>query len=221
MSVREAADALRRGGFVLLHDAEGRENEFDMVAAAQFVTPGHVATMRSQAGGLLCTAVEHGLAARLGLPYMHNILAGAGLPPAMIQGLAPYGDHPTFSIYVNHASSYTGVTDTDRSRTIREVAALYDTDHTREEFARSFRTPGHVPLLVASEGLLESRVGHTEMSVYLVRVAGLRPVAAICEMMDSHTHSALDADGAAAYAKRHGLPTVESQELLEHAGVGR
>ena len=221
MSVQDAAEALRRGRFILLHDSEGRENEFDMVAAAQFVTPDHVATMRSRAGGLLCVAVEHDLASRLELRYMHDILSTAGLPPAMIQGLAPYGDHPTFSIYVNHSSSYTGVSDTDRSRTIREVAALYDVDDARGEFARSFRAPGHVPLLLASEGLLESRTGHTEMSVYLAKVAGLLPVAAICEMMDSRTHLALDADGAAAYARRYGLPVVESSQLLEHAGVVR
>lgn len=221
MSVQDATGALRRGGFVLLHDSEGRENEFDMVAAAQFVTPEHVATMRNRAGGLLCVAVDHALASRLKLRYMHDILSAAGLPPTMIQGLAPYGDHPTFSIYVNHSSSYTGVSDTDRSRTIREVAALHDTDDARGEFARSFRAPGHVPLLLASEGLLGSRMGHTEMSVYLAQVAGLRPVAAICEMMDSRTHLALDADGAAAYARQYGLPVVESRELLEHAGVVR
>ena len=219
MSIQDAAAALRQGRFVLLHDSEGRENEFDMVAAAQFVTPKHVATMRSRAGGLLCVAIEYGLAARLDLPYMHDILATTGLPPTMIQGLAPYGDHPTFSIYVNHSSSYTGVTDIDRSRTIREVAALYNTDDTREAFVRSFRTPGHVPLLVASDGLLVSRTGHTEMSVYLAKTAGLRPVTAICEMMDSETHLALDAEGAAAYAKQHGLPVVESYDILEHAEV--
>ena len=221
MSVQDASEALRRGGFILLHDSEGRENEFDMVAAAQFVTPRHVATMRSRAGGLLCVAVEYDLASRLKLRYMHDILTTAGLPPTMIQGLAPYGDHPTFSIYVNHSSSYTGVSDTDRSRTIREVAALHDVDDARAEFARSFRAPGHVPLLLASEDLLESRTGHTEMSVYLVKAAGLLPVAAICEMMDSRTHLALDADGAAEYARRYGLPVVESGELLEHAGVTR
>lgn len=219
MPVRDALDALRRGGFILLHDSKGRENEFDMVAAAQFVTPGSVATMRRSAGGLLCVAIGRPLADRLGLSYMHEMLAASGLPREMIQGLAPYGDHPTFSIHINHSDSYTGVTDADRSKTIREVAALHDARHAREAFARSFRTPGHVPLLVASEGLLESRAGHTEMSVYLAGEAGLRPAAAVCEMLDSETHMALDAEGAAAYAERHALPVVESRELLEHAGV--
>lgn len=219
MSVGGAIDALRRGKFILLHDSQGREDEFDMVVAAQFATPNGVATMRSQAGGLLCAAMDHRMAGLLGLSYMHNILATSKLPQKMIQGLAPYGDHPTFSIHVNHFDSYTGVTDTDRSRTIRELAALYDARYPRETFASSFRTPGHVPLLVASEGLLKSRVGHTEMSVYLVGAAGLHPVSAVCEMLDSETYVALNADGAAAYAKRHGLPLVESYEILEHAGV--
>ena len=219
VSIHDAAQVLRRGGFVLMHDAEKRENEFDMVAAAELVTPVHVARMRSDAGGLICAALEGEFAASLGLRYMHEMLAESSVPGEMILGRAPYGDHPTFSIYVNHIRTYTGVTDADRALTISEVAALYGRDGAGRFFRESFRTPGHVPLLVASPGLLEARTGHTEMSVYLARMAGLRPAAAICEMVDSKTHLALDGAGAAEYAERNDIPIVQLDELLEHAGV--
>lgn len=203
-----------------MHDAEGRENEFDMVAAAEMVTPDHIATMRSQAGGLICLALDGGFAGRLGLRYLHEVLAESSVPDEMIMGRAPYGDHPTFSMYVNHRQTYTGVTDTDRARTIREVAALHGLEDAGRLFKESFLTPGHVPLLIASPDLLESRMGHTEMSVYLAGAAGLRPVAAICEMMDGRTHLALDEAGAAEYARNNGIPVVGLDELLEHAGAG-
>ena len=96
MPVRDALDALRRGGFVLLHDSKGRENEFDMVAAAQFVTPGSVATMRRSAGGLLCVAIGRPLADRLGLSYMHEMLAASGLPRDST-GRSPWASSPRSS----------------------------------------------------------------------------------------------------------------------------
>ncbi len=220
MSVDDAIQSLRRGGFVLLHDAEGRENEFDMVVAAEMATPDHVAAMRRQAGGLICLALDGGFARTLGLRYLHEVLAeSSAIPDEMIMGMAPYGDHPTFSMYVNHRETYTGVTDTDRARTIREVVALHGREDAGRLFRESFLTPGHVPLLVASPGLLGTRMGHTEMSVYLAGAAGLRPAAAICEMMDSDTHLALDGAGAAEYAGRNDIPVVGLDELLEHAGA--
>ena len=220
MSIEASLQSLRRGEFVLLFDSAGRENEVDMVVAAQHVTPEHVARMRQHAGGLLCVALDHGFAESLRLRYMHEILSdsSSSVPgKEMIMGLAPYGDRPTFSLSVNHYRTYTGITDRDRSLTIREMAALFDIDNRQKRFASSFKTPGHVPLLIASGGLLAARQGHTELSVYLARLAGLAPVTAICEMMDSQTYSALSVDRAGLYARQNGIPLLDGRELLEHA----
>ena len=221
MSLESALESLRRGEFVLLYDSAGRENEIDMVVAAEFVTPEHVARMRMHAGGLLCVAVEHGLADSLGLRYMHEMLAECVPDREMIMGLAPYGDHPTFSLSVNHYRTYTGITDRDRSQTIREMAAICHVENKQKKFVSSFKTPGHVPLLIASKGLLAARQGHTEMSVYLARTAGLTPVTAICEMMDAQTYAALSVDKAAVFAKQNGIPLIDGKELLEYAKVNR
>lgn len=220
MTLESGLESLKRGEFVLLFDSAGRENEIDMVVAAEFVTPEHVARMRQHAGGLLCIAIDHTFANSLELRYMHEILAESSISnKEMIMGLAPYGDHPTFSISVNHYQTYTGITDKDRSLTIREMANIFNVENKQKKFVSSFKTPGHVPLLIASKGLLATRQGHTEMSVYLTQIAGLTPVTAICEMMDAETYTALSIDKAEKYAKQNAIPLIDGKELLEFAKV--
>ncbi len=219
MYLESALDSLRRGEFILLYDSAGRENEIDMVVAAEFITPEHIVRMRQNGGGLLCMAIDHNFARSLGLRYMHDILSDALSDDAMIMGLAPYGDHPTFSLSVNHYQTFTGITDRDRALTIKEMAKLFNVENPKRRFISSFKTPGHVPLLIASKDLLNVRQGHTEMSVYLNHIAGLVPITAICEMMDAHTYNALSLDKAAKFAKDNGIPLVDGKELVEYAKV--
>jgi len=219
MSLESGLESLKRGEFVLLFDSAGRENEIDMVVAAEYVTPEHVARMRQNAGGLLCIAIDNDFANSLGLRYMHDILGESSTDKEMIMGLAPYGDRPTFSISINHYQTYTGITDKDRSLTIREMAKIFKIENKKRRFVSSFKTPGHVPLLLASKGLLENRQGHTEMSIYLTKLAGLTPVTAICEMMDAETYSALSVDKAEKYAKQNAIPLIDGKELLEYSKV--
>ncbi|MBT5278984.1 MAG: 3,4-dihydroxy-2-butanone-4-phosphate synthase [Nitrosopumilus sp.] len=220
MSLENGLESLKRGEFVLLFDSAGRENEIDMVVAAEFITPEHVARMRQNAGGLLCIALENNFAKSLELQYMHDLLVSSSISnKEMIMGLAPYGDYPTFSLSVNHYQTYTGITDKDRALTIMEMANIYKVDNKQKKFVSSFKTPGHVPLLIASEGLLTSRQGHTEMSVYLAKTAGLTPVTAICEMMDAETYTALSVDKAEKFGKQNGIPLIDGKELLEYAKV--
>ena len=160
---------------------------------------------------------------KLQLKYMHEILSKSNDididSKKMIMGTAPYGDHPTFSIHINHKQTFTGITDRDRALTIKEMANLYDSDDPKADFISSFKTPGHVPLLLASNGLLNVRTGHTEMSIYLAKLAKLYPITAICEMMDSQTYSALSVEKAEKYAKENAIPFVDGKELLRFAKV--
>ena len=223
MVLESAIASLKRGEFVLLHDSAGRENEIDMVAAAEFVTPEHVARMRQHGGGLICIAIDNSFGQNLGIKYMHDILSNSdsfdSKSKEMIMGLAPYGDHPTFSITINHYQTYTGITDRDGALTIREMANLFRIENKRNKFVSSFKTPGHVPLLIGSRGLLASRQGHTEMSIYLAQLAELVPVTAICEMMDAETYSALSFEKAQHYAKQNAIPFIDGKELIEYTKV--
>src|SRR5689334_3814618 len=112
VSLDEAISSLRRGNFILLHDGGTRENEVDLVVAAEFVTPAHITRMRQDAGGLICMSIDYQFAANLGLKYMHEILSSSENfdegSKKMIIGTAPYGDRPSFSISVNHKDTFTG-----------------------------------------------------------------------------------------------------------------
>ena len=84
-----------------------------------------------------------------------------------------------------------------------------------EEFANSFVAPGHVPILIASTRLLDERAGHTELSIYLMKLARLIPAAVICEMLDSTTYKALSVSKAKKYANKAGIILLESDQLLK------
>jgi 3,4-dihydroxy 2-butanone 4-phosphate synthase len=217
--------ALKAGKFVLVHDDKGRENEIDMVVAAEQIKPQHIATMRKDAGGLVCLAIANEITAKLGLVYMHDMIAGMGkVNPVfskLTEGKAAYGDKPSFSISVNHRSTYTGITDHDRALTISKMAEICKTidNGAVEEFAKNFRAPGHVPILIASKRLLHDRMGHTELCVYLAKLAGIVPAVAICEMMDSATHRALSIEAAQEYANKSNIPLIEASQLKAHAKV--
>ena len=218
-------DALRGGRFVLVHDDKRREDEVDMVIAAEHIRPQHVAVMRNDAGGLLCLAIANEITVKLGLAYMHDIMQSlSNINPIfskLTEGKSPYGDKPSFSITVNHRNTYTGITDTDRALTISKMADVCRKINYGgvEEFARDFRAPGHVQILIASKGLIYERRGHTELCVYLMQLAGLIPAVAICEMLDSTTHRALSINKARKYANKTGIPLLEASQLNTHAKV--
>lgn len=225
MSLAEAISALKAGKFVLVHDDKGRENEIDMVVAAEHTTPQHIAVMRTDAGGLVCLAIANEITTKLGLVYMHDMIAGMGkVNPVftkLTEGKAAYGDKPAFSIAVNHRSTFTGITDQDRALTISKMAQVCKNIDSGgvDEFANDFRAPGHVPILIASRRLLQDRMGHTELCVYLTKLAGMSPAVAICEMMDSTTHRALSIEAAQGYAAKFDIPLVDASELKAHARV--
>lgn len=216
---------LKAGKLVLVYDGRGRENEVDMVVSAEQITPGHIASMRTDAGGLICLAIPHEVASKLGLVYMHDMIASFGkVNPVfsrLTEGRAAYGDRPSFSISINHRDTFTGITDNDRALTISKMAAVCSKIETTgvEDFSKGFRAPGHVPILIASKRLLQDRMGHTELCVYLARLADTTQAVVMCEMMDSVTHRSLSVDDAKVYARNHGIPLVDAGELKAHAKV--
>ncbi len=109
MSLGTGLESLKRGEFVLLFDSAGRENEIDMVVAAEFITPEHVARMRQNAGGLLCIALEHNFAKSLELQYMHELLSSSSISnKEMIMGLAPYGDYISQQDFIEKLFNFYG-----------------------------------------------------------------------------------------------------------------
>ncbi len=204
----------------MIHDDKKREDEVDMVIAAEHVKPHHIASMRNQAGGLICLAVTNEITSRLGLMYMIDILRSMTHLNSMFSRIAssrsPYGDFPSFSISINHRDTFTGITDIDRALTISRMAEVCRNIDSGgvDEFAKSFRAPGHIPILIASNSLLAERIGHTELSIYLMHLAKLVPAVVICEMLDSTTHKALSVHKAEDYAKESGIVLLEAEQIL-------
>ncbi len=218
----EAIIELQSGRPILVYDSDGREEETDIVIAAEHVTPEYVRMLRRDGGGLLCLALHPGIAERLGLPFLTDVWkeASAKFPvfTALWPNDIPYDEKSAFSITVNHRKTFTGISDFDRTLTITELAGLgrkaLNGGLDPGEFGSLFRSPGHIILLRAAEGLLERRKGHTELSVSLMEMAGLTPMAAICEMLGEN-HESLDIKGAKAFAKEHSLVFIEGRETIK------
>ncbi|PSQ33566.1 3,4-dihydroxy-2-butanone-4-phosphate synthase [Halobacteriales archaeon SW_10_68_16] len=211
--VESAIEAFRHGRPVCIHDAADREGETDIVYPAGAVTPDAVAHMRNDAGGLVCVALSAAVADAFGLPYVREVLDH----PAAHDGELAYGDRSSFSLTVNHRETHTGITDEDRSLTIRALADAA-ADPETFDFAATFHAPGHVHLLRAAPGLLADRQGHTEMAIALAGAADLPPAAVVCEMLDDETGGALPPAAARAYAERNDIPYVEGASIVERFG---
>ncbi|HON81958.1 MAG TPA: 3,4-dihydroxy-2-butanone-4-phosphate synthase [Methanoregulaceae archaeon] len=219
--IQDALQALREGKFILLYDFDDREGETDFAIRADRVMPADVARMRRDGGGLICTAIPSRAADRLGLPFATDLLRSC---PGMegMAGPVPYDpkNRSSFSLWVNHRDTWTGVTDNDRALTIRAIAdqVSMTLNGGGENFHSQFRSPGHVALLRADEKLLDQRRGQTELSIALATMAGITPAITICEMLDEQSGTALSKAGAQAYARSHGLVFIEGSEVVEAWG---
>jgi len=223
VDLQRAIEALRTGAFILVYDGDGREAETDLTIASEFVSPASIRTLRKEAGGLICMTLSGEVRARIGLPFMADVLRRATPTYPVLGAISTedmkYDRHSAFSISVNHRETFTGVTDIDRAKTISRLAAIAKEATKRENgwaadvFANEFRSPGHVPLLNAAGPLLAERRGHTELTTALMIMAGLAPTATICEMMADDGH-AVSKEDAKAYARARNLVFLEGQDIV-------
>lgn len=223
-SIRSAVEKLRQGEFVLIHDADERENETDFVIASEFVTAESIRYMRKEGGGLIFLMISNDIAQKLQLPFLSDLYADLEDKYPVLKRLIaddiPYDTKSSFSVYINHRDTFTGITDKDRSLTIAEFAHLSKqlSGKTDKEildlFGSRFRSPGHVPICVASKQPLTSRFGHTELSTALLTMAGLTPVASGCEIMGDDG-KALSKEKARKLAQNHDFAFVEGEEIIQ------
>lgn len=195
ITVEQAIEDFRQGRFVIIVDDPNRENEGDLCIAAELVTPDAINFMAREARGLICTPLAAEWIDRLDLPAM--VATGVNS--------SRFGTAFTISVEAREGVT-TGISAYDRAVTIAKLA---DPDATRADFAM----PGHVFPLRAREGGVLERGGQTEASVDLARLAGLHPVAVICEIMDD--------DGRMArlprlehFAREHGVGIVTVADLV-------
>ncbi|MBP3240033.1 MAG: bifunctional 3,4-dihydroxy-2-butanone-4-phosphate synthase/GTP cyclohydrolase II [Oribacterium sp.] len=161
-TIEKALEDLRNGKIILCSDDPDRENECDMICAAEFATQENINFMASYAKGLICTPISEKHAGRL------------GLPPMVIENT---DNHETaFTVSVDHVETTTGISAKERGFTMQRLAAA-------DSKPTDFRRPGHVFPLISRKGGVLTRNGHTEATVDLMRLAGLTECGVCCEIM--------------------------------------
>jgi 3,4-dihydroxy 2-butanone 4-phosphate synthase / GTP cyclohydrolase II len=194
-TIEQAIEDIARGRMVVVVDDEERENEGDLICAADKVTPEHIAFMVRHCSGIICVPMEAKRLERLNLPLMAP------------NSSDPMGTAFTISVDAQEGTT-TGISATDRAETVR---VLIDPQSTANDLAR----PGHVFPLRYTEGGVLRRAGHTEAAVDLARMAGLYPAGVLCEVVHE--------DGTVArlpelteFAREHGLTIVSIADLIAY-----
>jgi len=195
MTVEEAVEEIRNGRPIIVTDDEDRENEGDIVIAAEFCTPEMVNLMATHARGLICVPLTEERADQLNLMPMADV------------NTAPLGT--AFTISVEAAEGVTtGISAADRSKTIRMLA-------NPEAGPRSFTRPGHIFPLRAKAGGVLVRAGQTEASVDLCRMAGVEPVAVVCEIIKDDGSMARMPD-LEKFARKHEMKILTVADLIAY-----
>ncbi len=193
--IEDILDDLRQGKMVILMDDEDRENEGDLLMAAECVTPGDINFMARYGRGLICLTLTEDHCRKLDLPLMVN------------NNRTPYATNFTVSIEAAEGVT-TGISAADRAKTV-QVAV------NEEVRADDIITPGHVFPLMAQKGGVLSRAGHTEAGVDLAALAGLRPASVICEILKDDGTMARMPD-LLEFAKQHKLRIGTIEDLIRY-----
>ena len=192
--VEKAIEEIKKGHMVIMMDDADRENEGDLVYAATFSTPDMVNFMAKEARGLICTPITKALATKLDLLPMvkHNV-----------------SNHETaFTVSIDSTVATTGISAAERDDCICKLASP-------QTVASDFVRPGHIFPLIAKDGGVLVRTGHTEGSVDLCKLAGLAPTAVICEIIKDDGTMAR-ADDLEIFAKKHTMSIVYISDIVAY-----
>jgi len=193
--VAEALRAIKRGEIVVVMDDDGRENEGDLILAASQCTPEKLAFIIRHTSGIVCAAMPGAEARRL------------NLAPMVADNDAPHSTAFTITVDYKHGTT-TGISAADRSATVRNLA-------NPNSGAADFVRPGHVFPLIAREGGVLTRSGHTEAAVDLCKLAGLPPVGALCELVNDDG-TVKRGPQVKAFAEEHGLRWLTVADLITY-----
>ncbi|HNC07003.1 MAG TPA: 3,4-dihydroxy-2-butanone-4-phosphate synthase, partial [Solirubrobacterales bacterium] len=194
-TIEEALEEIRAGRMIIVTDDEDRENEGDLVMAAQFATPEAINFMAKEGRGLICLSLTAQRCDQLGLRLM------------TAKNEAPL--ETAFTVSIEAAEGVTtGISAHDRAHTVQ---VAIDPDAT----PRDIVVPGHVFPLKAKDGGVLERTGHTEAAVDLARLAGVSPAGVICEVMNEDGTMAR-VDDLVGYAEKHGLKMVTIADLIAY-----
>lgn len=191
---------LKEGGMVIVVDAQERENEGDLLCAAEFMTPEKVNFMMRRAAGVLCAPLTQDVADRL------------QLSPIVDRDANTSAHQTPFLMQVDHRSAGTGVSAENRALTLN---ALADPNSQKSDFVK----PGHVNPLLAREGGVLRRAGHTEAAIDLLKMAGLTPVGCIIEICSERGYGMAELDELEALSTSSDIPIITIADIIQHRRI--
>ncbi|KAF7715815.1 3,4-dihydroxy-2-butanone 4-phosphate synthase (DHBP synthase) [Penicillium ucsense] len=207
-SIEDTIAAFKNGEFIIVLDSQDRENEGDLIIAAESITAAQMAFLVRYTSGLICAPIPPDLATRLALPQM------------VAENADPKGTAYTLTIDASDDSVTTGISAEDRALTCRTLASP-------DAQVDSFRRPGHIIPLQARAGGVRERTGHTEAAVEFCRLAGKAPVGVIAELVEageivegvpeiSGNNGMMRRDGCLQFGKKWGIKTCTIEDLVEY-----
>ncbi len=199
-SLDDALRQLRAGGMIIVLDAQERENEGDLICAAEFMTPENVDFMLRKGAGVLCAPVTQETADRL------------RLVPIVDRESNTTPHQTPFLIPIDHRDSGTGVSAEARSRTLQSLADP-------QSQARDFVRPGHVSPLLAREGGVLRRAGHTEATIDLMKMAGLTHVGCLIEICSQRGPGMAELEELNELARAYNLPIITISQIIQHRRI--
>ncbi len=195
-TIEEAIHYLKKGGIIIVVDDEDRENEGDFVALAEYCTAETINKMATYGKGLICTPISTELAHKLALPPMvaHNT-----------------DNHETaFTVSIDYKQTETGISAFERALTIEKLITSED--------PQDFRRPGHIFPLIAKDGGVRVRRGHTEAAIELAKLAGAKEAGVICEIMSADGHMARLPE-LQRLAEKMDCPLISIEQLVNYTNM--
>ncbi|KAL4892700.1 DHBP synthase RibB-like alpha/beta domain-containing protein [Aspergillus ambiguus] len=207
-SIEDTISAFRNGEFIIVLDSQDRENEGDLIIAAESITAAQMAFLVRYTSGLICAPITPDIASRLHLPQM------------VIENADPKGTAYTISIDSSDPSVTTGISAEDRSLACRTLASP-------TAAPEDFRRPGHIIPLQARSGGVRERKGHTEAAVEFCRLAGKAPAGVIAELVEDGeivegvpeirgNNGMMRRDGCLRFGKKWGIKVCTIEDLVEY-----
>ncbi|EAW16555.1 3,4-dihydroxy-2-butanone-4-phosphate synthase RIB3 [Aspergillus fischeri NRRL 181] len=207
-SIEDSIKAFQNGEFIIVLDSQDRENEGDLIIAAESITDSQMAFLVRFTSGLICAPITSEIARRLSLPQM------------VVENADPKGTAYTISIDSSDPSVTTGISAQDRALTCRTLASP------TAKF-EDFRRPGHIIPLEAKSGGVRERKGHTEAAVEFCRLAGKSPVGVIAELVEDGelvegipeirgNNGMMRRDGCLKFGKKWGIKVCTIEDLVEY-----
>ncbi|HWL08450.1 MAG TPA: GTP cyclohydrolase II [Planctomicrobium sp.] len=199
-SLDDALKQLRAGGMVVVLDAQDRENEGDLICAAEFMTPATVDFMLRKGAGVLCAPITQETADRL------------RIAPIVDRESNTTPHQTPFLIPIDHVESGTGVSADARAKTLRALADL-------QSQPRDFVRPGHISPLLARDGGVLRRAGHTEATIDLMKMAGLTPVGSLIEICSQRGPGMAEIEELRELAEQHQLPIITISQIIQYRRI--